>query len=145
MNTSKATIMGLESKITARIKSHLKASLVYMFLDAKDELLDKRLPYRPRHQLFGYLQHEVDLLAEQLKLVSRLEIEHLGRCYANAMESEEVPSNTFINAKVTVHALNHFQVYLVAKNLGDKKYSLRSGYPLPRRTFFWGLSWEFWD
>jgi len=145
VNTSQATIIGLESKITARICSDLKASLAYMFLDAKDELVHKRLPYQPRYQFGGYLQHEVSVFAKHLELVTRLEIEHLSQRYADAMESEKIPYSTVINGKVTACALKHFQVHLVAKNLGNKKYFLRSGYPLPGRTFYGGLSWEFWD
>jgi outer membrane receptor protein involved in Fe transport len=74
-----------------------------------------------------------------------LGIEYIGARYADASEEQELNSNFVYNGKVTARILSNFQIYLFAENLGDEKYFLRSGYPLPGRAFYGGLSWEFWD
>ena len=145
VNKSKAIIEGFEGQITAWPMARLEATLAYTFLDAKDDLLDKRLPYQPQHLLNGHLQYGIPLIKGQLELTGRMGVEYLGECYADSQEEENWPSNILLNGKLTGRVLNRFQIYLMGKNLQDKSYLLRKGYPLPGRTFYGGISWQFWD
>lgn len=145
VNKSEATVSGLECKTTTRLGNSGQASLTYTFLEAKDDLLNKHLPYQPEHQLTAYLQYGLILIEQQLQIIGRLGVEYIGERYADAWESEKLPSSTVVNGKMTAKVMDRVRIYLVGKNLQDKKQSLRSGYPLPGRTFYGGLSWEFWD
>jgi outer membrane receptor for ferrienterochelin and colicins len=145
VNKSQATIKGFEGQVTLKHLDRLQSSLTYAFLDAKDDLLDKRLPYQPQHKIAGYVQYGMNLIQNELDVTARLGIEYIGARYADASEEQELNSNFVYNGKVTARILSNFQIYLFAENLGDEKYFLRSGYPLPGRAFYGGLSWEFWD
>ncbi|KPL19969.1 MAG: hypothetical protein AMJ92_00460 [candidate division Zixibacteria bacterium SM23_81] len=145
VNRSQATVSGLECQTTALLGKNGQASLTYTYLDAKDDLLNKHLPYQPEHQFAAHLQYGLSVIRKQLEVICRLGVEHIGERYADAREGEKLPSSTVVNGKLTAKVLDRVRVYLVGKNLQDKEYSLRSGYPLPGRTFYGGISWEFWD
>jgi outer membrane receptor for ferrienterochelin and colicins len=50
-NVDQATIQGFESEVSHNITDALKLRLGYLYLDAKDKQLDRRLEGRPRHQI----------------------------------------------------------------------------------------------
>jgi outer membrane cobalamin receptor len=145
VNKSEAIVQGFEGQATAWPMNRLETALAYTLLEAKDTLLDRRLTYQPEHRLCGHLQYGVVLIKSQLEITGRLEFEYLSQRCADSWSGKELPSNTVIDGRVTGRVLDRFQIYLVGKNLRDKKYLLRVGYPLPGRTFFGGISWEFWD
>jgi outer membrane cobalamin receptor len=145
VNKSQATVSGLECQTTARLGESGQASLIYTFLEAKDDLLNKHLPYQPEHQLTAHFQYGITLIKKQLEVICRLGVEYIGERYADAQEGEKLPSSIILKGKMTAKVMERVDIYLVGKNLQDKQYSLRSGYPLPGRTFYGGVSWEFWD
>jgi outer membrane cobalamin receptor len=144
VNKSEATIRGLECQAIIGIRDRLEASLAYTYLDAKDVSLDRRLPYQPGQQLAGHLQYGLILFGENSELVSRLEAQYLGERYVDAAEGEKLPALVMINGKISLRAMG-LRLYFVAKNMTDKRYCFRAGYPMPGRTFVGGVSWEFWD
>jgi len=145
INKARATFQGFELHAAVQWAGGTQASLSYTFLEARDNRLDKSLPYQPRHQLGGHFQHGFVLIPNHLEMTGHLGFEYLDERFTDAWEGEKLTSATIFEGKVTARVLNAFQIYLVSHNLGDKKYSLRSGYPLPGRSYYGGLNWEFWD
>ncbi len=143
-NRSQATIRGYECQATARPWNHLHASMAYTYLEAEDDLLGKLLPYQPRHSLSSHIQCGVPLMSPQLKVIARLGVEYLGVRYADAWEVEKLPGSVVLRAKLTVQALA-LTVFVAGENLGNEQYVLRHGYPLPGRTLWGGICWDFWD
>jgi outer membrane cobalamin receptor len=143
-NRSEATIQGFECQATAKPVNNLGASLAYAFMEAEDNLLTKSLPYQPHHRFSGHLQYGLILVAAQLEIIARLELEYLGERYADTWELEELPSTLLCKGKLTLRALE-MTVYLAGENLGDQHYVLRDGYPLSGRAFRGGICWDFWD
>jgi outer membrane cobalamin receptor len=145
VNKAKATFQGVELHAAVQWAVGVQASLAYTFLEARDDLLDKRLPYQPRHQFSGHIQDDIVLVRDQLELTGRLGFEYLDERFADSWEGQRLSSVAVFDGKISARVMGAFEVYLVGKNLGDKHYSLRSGYPLPGRSYYGGLTWEFWD
>jgi outer membrane receptor for ferrienterochelin and colicins len=145
VNTSRATIQGVEARLSTSPGRPLRAAVVYSYLNGKDDTTDRRLPYQAEHQVMGYIQYGIELIAEQLELIARVGAEHTGRRYEDSIEARSLSANTLLHGKLTANFFRQLQVYVQGKNLLDKEYSLRSGYPLPGRTLTGGLSWTFWD
>lgn len=145
VNTDRARIEGLEAHLQGPFLRRLEGSLAYTYLDARDDRTDRLLPYQPRHQLSAHLQSALTVISEQLDLTARLELEAVGERYADSAQERRLAAETRLNARLSARFLRHLSAYLVGKNLQDRRFVLRSGYPLPGRTFGVGLNWDFWD
>jgi outer membrane receptor for ferrienterochelin and colicins len=145
VNTARARIQGLEIHLQGIMFENLVGRLSYTYLDARDDRTERLLPYQPHHQLATYVQYEMTFIPEQLQVIGRVEIEAIGKRYADSDQTQRLAPETLLSASITARFLQHLTAYLAAKNLLDRRYALRFGYPLPGRTFSAGLTWTFWD
>ncbi len=145
VNTDRARIEGLEAHLEGSFLRRLEGSLAYTYLDARDDRTERLLPYQPHHQLSAHLQSGLTVISEQLDLTARLEFEVFGERYADSAQERRLAAETRLNAKLSALFLDHLSAYLIGKNLQDRRFALRSGYPLAGRTFGGGLNWNFWD
>jgi outer membrane receptor for ferrienterochelin and colicins len=145
MNTERARIQGLEVHLEGDLYKHVEGSVSYSFLDARNRKTDYLLPYQPRHRFSAVLESGLTIIEDQLALSARIELAGNGERYADSAEKERLAAETRLNARFNARFLEHLNIYLTGRNLGDRRIVLRSGYPLPGRTFGGGLSWTFRD
>jgi outer membrane receptor for ferrienterochelin and colicins len=145
VNTDRARIQGLEAHLEGTILSRLEGSLAYTYLDARDRRTDLVLPYQPAHRFSASLRSGLAVIEDQLELSAMLEFEGIGERYADSAEMEVLAAESHLHARIDARFLEHLTVYLTGRNLRDRRFVLRSGYPLPGRTFGGGLSWTFRD
>ena len=145
VNTDRSRIQGLEAHIEADLLRNLEGSLAYTYLDARDRETDLLLPYQPHHQISAHLGSGLTMISNQLELTVSMELDVIGERYADSAEEKRLAAETRLNARIDASFLEHLTVYLIGRNLGDRRFALRSGYPLPGRTFGGGLSWTFVD
>ena len=145
VNTEQALIQGVEAHLEGDLCTYLQGSLSYSFLDARNRRSDHLLPYQPVHRLFAILESGLTIIEDQLACSARIELEGIGERYADGAEKERLAAETRLNSRFETRFLEHLTVYLTGRNLGDRRCILRSGYPLPGRTFSGGLSWTFRD
>jgi outer membrane cobalamin receptor len=145
VNTARARIQGLEVHLRGSFWGNMTGSLAYTYLNARDDRTDRLLPYLPHHQLSAHLQSSLAIIPEQLEFTARLELDAIGERYADSAQEQRLAAEALLNARLSARFLRQLSVYLIGKNLQDRRFALRSGYPLPGRTFGGGLNWTFWD
>ncbi len=143
VNTDRARIQGLEIQLEGTLISRLEGSLAYTYLDARDRETDDQLPYQPHHQFAAGLQSGLTVIPRQLELSVKMELEAIGQRYADSIEEDRLAAESRLNGRIGARFLDHLTVFLIGRNLLDRRFALRSGYPLPGRTFGGGLSWSF--
>jgi outer membrane receptor protein involved in Fe transport len=141
---TRADIWGVSLNSVLHFLSHFKSSVSYCFKESRDS--DKRLclPYSPKHSLFGYLQYENEFLKREIGLKLRLEADILSPRFLDEYEKDEESGVAVLNGQVTIRFLD-FYLYYVAENMTDRVYRLTPYFPMPRRSWWWGFSWEFFD
>ncbi|MFQ6002637.1 MAG: TonB-dependent receptor plug domain-containing protein [Candidatus Zixiibacteriota bacterium] len=147
VNKDKTVFNGFNLKVEAHLFQNAGLKLNYDYLRAKDVTKGEKLLYRPEHSISGYLTLERSFIQDEIRTKLWLGGEYIGgrTGYDYSTYSQvEMKGVPVANIKVTVKIID-FEIFYALKNLLDEKYQLRIGYPMPRRIYKWGFTWEFWD
>ncbi len=142
--SSEADVWGVNFNSVLHFLNHFKSSVSYCYKESKDVNRKLYLPNSPRHSLFGYLQYENEFLKREIGLKLRLETNILSERFLAENERDKEPGVAIFNGKITVRFLD-FHFYYVAENITDQLYRLTPYFPMPRRSWWWGFYWEFFD
>ena len=140
LNVGKAVTYGVETEIRIRPAEYAELSVNYTWLSAKDTGSGKDLYYRPKNKVnFG------------LKLKPSVFVIEINSEYYDIRTGNDaltyldinLPAVIVSSAKISAKIAPESELYAGASNLEDVHYELRSGYPLPGRSFFCGVNYKF--
>ena len=105
---------------------------------------DFSIPYVPEHSFFSYFQFSKESSKKEYGLKVRLEQEYISKRYLADYNQDQVPFVLLFNSKITLRLLD-LRFYYVIENITDEVYRTRGDFNMPGRTFWFGLSWDFYD
>jgi outer membrane cobalamin receptor len=105
---------------------------------------DFSIPYVPEHSFFSYFQFSKESSKKEYGLKVRLEQEFISKRYLADYNQDQVPFVLLFNSKITLRILD-LRFYYVIENITDEVYRTRGEFNMPGRTFWFGLSWDFYD
>lgn len=165
-NVGDANIVGAESAVTFRLWRRATIAANYTLIDSEvvsptPSYDGKRLPLRPRHQLYG--RADIAQRALGTLVVVWGEASFTSGNYLDAANTSEVPSRRLFGAGVKLSPVPDVVLAFEAKNLTDERVEtidldpaprpdLASvpravsdvlGYPLPGRSFYLSMDWSF--
>ena len=114
------------------------------YLDTENKETQKQLAYNPRILATAWLEVSQSFIRNQMEWKVRFEAEHSGECYSDYDETDRMKKYILLHAKVTCR-IQDLKLYVTLRNLTDKTYQSRAGYPMPGRTVSFGGTWELWD
>jgi vitamin B12 transporter len=131
-NVAKARIYGGEAAINLRPHDFVGIGGDYTYLHPKDRKSDEFLPDRPRHQVHAYLQVG-PFMDAQLRFDGRYLrfYPDPGRRHAGHLVLDVALTRTF-----AIAGWLDLDVSISVKNLFDKDYEVKPGYPMPPRELF---------
>ena len=135
---------GLELAVKWSTLKHISFGSTFQYVHAEDKATGKLLPYCPKTSAAVWLQFATSFLKDQIEFTLRGEAEHLGEQYTDYDETSRMKEYGLLHAKATCR-IQDFNFYVVFRNLTDKRYRTRAGYPMPGRIMTLGGAWEFWD
>jgi outer membrane receptor protein involved in Fe transport len=98
----------------------------------------------PEHSFFSYFQYSYESTKKEYGLKVRLEQEYISKRYLADYNQDQVPFVLLFNSKITLRLLD-LRFYYVIENITDEVYRTRGDFNMPGRTFWFGLSWDFYD
>ncbi|HVP37389.1 MAG TPA: TonB-dependent receptor plug domain-containing protein [Terriglobales bacterium] len=101
-------------------------------------------PFVPQHSFFTYYQFSKESSKKEYGLKIRLEQEYISKRYLADYNQDLVPFVLLFNSKFTLRFLD-LRFYYVIENITDEVYRTRGEFNMPGRTFWFGLSWDFYD
>jgi outer membrane receptor protein involved in Fe transport len=157
-NLSDARLWGVEAVVAARAFRTLDLTANYTFLDSRQRsprvaIDGKRLPGRPRHELF--LRADVARrVAASVVVGGFADLTLVSGNYLDEGNINEVPARRFVGAGVRVAPASGLSIVLECKNLTDVRVEEVAGgfpravadildYPLPGRAFHATVDWSF--
>lgn len=141
---SLARIWGANLDLSCKFFKYVSSYLSYSFKRGENSKSNMRLPYSPDHNLFGYLQFENEYLKREIGLKLRLETNVISERFLDEYERDKEPTIAILNGKVTIRFLD-FHFYYTVRNITNQVYRLSGDFDMPKRTFWWGFYWEFFD
>ena len=140
LNVGKAVTYGVETEIKLRPAAFAEFSLNYTWLSAKDTGSGKDLYYRPKNKVNAGLKLKpsiftIDLNTEYYDI----------RTGNDALTYVDVnlPAVIVSSARIAARVAEESELYAGVSNLEDARYELRSGYPMPGRTYYCGVNYKF--
>lgn len=158
-NLGDATLFGLEAAVAFRLWQRLRVAANYTYVDSRQQSPlasydGKRLPLRPRNELYGRVEYESKVWSQPLGLW--LDLAFTSGNFLDAANQSEVPSRMLLGAGLKAHLGEHLLAGFEVKNLTNKRVesiTLRPpprpdlaqvpravsdflGYPLPGRAFY---------
>lgn len=131
LNTGRLKYNGLEATLKSTPFLHFNAKLAYAYFNTDDIL-----PFSPNKLSFW--------LNYRWKMVSiSAFVESVDKLYYGSDTSTELEPYTLIGAKVQAKLIDHLMLALSIENMTDTEYEILKDYPMPGRTFFSKLSYEF--
>ncbi len=122
---------GIEFTGKYLLNENLNISVNYSYLDCSQPVL-----YAPKHKLdlqFNYSDNPLDI---------NLNFEEVSGLYSSITKS--LQQNYFIiDGTINYKLTNLFGLFLIGKNLLDKDYQIDDGYPMPGRTLFLGVKFNY--
>ena len=141
---SQAKIWGANLDLSDKFLNYFTSYLSYTFKHGENSERKTRLPYCSDHNFFGYLQFENEYLKREIGIKLRLEANAFSERFMDEYEKVEEPPVAVMNGKVTIRFLD-FYFYYIVRNITNQNYRLSGDYDMPKRTFWWGFYWEFFD
>ena len=141
---SEAKIWGANLDLSAKFFKYVSSYLSYSFKRGENSKRNTRLPYSPDHNLFGFVQFENEYLKKEIGLKLRLETNVISERFLDEYEKDKEPNVAILNGKVTIRFLD-FHFYYTVRNITNQVYRLLGDFDMPKRTFWWGFYWEFFD
>lgn len=143
MNIGAARIRGWELSFTSTLRERLRLSGNYTRLDTEDT---SDIPYYRGNQLAGRPQDEFSLFIDWLHARGKIGYEHhyIGENFIDRANMQEIPSRRIHNLVVRVDTpLKGLSVTAEGRNLTGNRISDINGFPLPGRTFYATLSYQY--
>lgn len=134
---------GLNFYLDARLLSNFRFYISYNLKDSKEKETDKFLDFGSRHNLYSYIEYTTLLRNQGFRLNLRLEEQFRGERFSPDFNTN-LKSIFLSNARLGLK-LYDLTFYLVLENFTNQTYFLRGEYHQPKRTFWWGFSWQFFD
>jgi len=141
---SPAKIWGANLDLSNRFLNYVTSYVSYTYKHGENSERKTRLPYSPDHNIFGYIQFENEYLKKEIGIKLRIETNVISQRFMDEYEKDKEPGVAILNGKVTIRFLD-FHFYYIVRNVTDQNYRLSGDYHMPKRTFWWGFYWEFFD
>ena len=137
-NVGKARLTGVEVEMKSCLFNHLSLAANYTFQNPRDHANydGKLLPGRPRHEFDGKLE----AFNKKGKLFTAFN--WMDDICLDPLNTRKVNDRILVNAGASVKALPKTTVSFEAKNLTDSQTVDVVGFPLPGRSFFGKVDWE---
>jgi len=135
-------LFGFGLNLDYTFSPNFQASLSYAYKRARAG--DFSIPYTPEHSFFGYFQYSYESPKKEYGLKLRLEQEYISKRYLADYNQDRVPFVLLFNSKITLRLLD-LRFYYIIENITDEVYRTRGDFNMPGRTFWFGLSWDFYD
>lgn len=141
-NVESATTEGLEFQLDFAFCEKLTGSLAYTYLTAKNDDLDARLLYRPRHLLQIGLDYD---LLSNLKFATYLvgQFDREGGYIYNGQVNYDIEDFVTVDLNITWSINDQWDLFTRVGNLLDESYAVTDGYPSLGRMGIVGLKYVF--
>jgi vitamin B12 transporter len=134
-NTARAETSGFELAASAELIPHwLRVNMAYTFLDARDQVSDKKLARRPEHE--GRLAFSLTPL-KGLSITPA--VVFVGERFDGADETGKLPGYARLDVDLDYKINDNFTVFAKARNLTDTRYEEVRDYGTMGRAFFGGV------
>ncbi|MFH1335805.1 MAG: hypothetical protein ABII96_04755, partial [Candidatus Zixiibacteriota bacterium] len=140
----RAKIWGANLDLSSKFLNYVTSYISYTFKHGENSERKTRLPYSPDHNFFGYIQFENEYLKKEIGIKLRIETSVISERFMDEYEKDKEPGVAIMNGKVTIRFLD-FHFYYIVRNVTNQNYRLSTDYHMPKRTFWWGFYWEFFD
>ena len=137
-NVNTAVTKGLETSLNCALTKNIKLNLNYTRLSATDEITDKWLIYRPRHEYKGAIDYR---LGENTNLY--LTGRYLSKRYTVSDNSRFLKDYFAADANLSYKIFKCAQVSLTINNIFDRDYQEEEDYPMPGTSFLAGVKLSF--
>ncbi|MDI6739457.1 MAG: TonB-dependent receptor [Candidatus Edwardsbacteria bacterium] len=144
-NLFRTKAIGVEAALSANVLSWLKADVNYTYCKATmDDSINAVLPYRPLNLANGSLTVNDFKLTGNLWLGWKFTAKYTDCQNAGPWVSTTVPRFIICDQTVSLK-IRDARVFYRVDNLFNANYQTRYGYPMPRRSYAFGISMELWD
>jgi iron complex outermembrane receptor protein len=142
INISSAEIKGVETSWAFNFFNHIGVSGNYTFQDTENTsdipfLKGNRLPGRPEDELFN----RVEIYNRWARLFYEYNL--ISDNFLDQANFEKVDRREIHNLGLSIYPFENMAITLEGKNLSDKQISDVLGFPLPGRSFFATVFFEF--
>lgn len=144
-NLYRVKAVGIEATLSANVLSWLKADVNYTYCKATlDDSTNAVLPSHPQNVANGSLAVNDLKLAGTLWLGWKFTAKYTDCQNAGPWVSTTVPRFIVCDQTVSLK-IRDARIYYRVDNLFNANYQTRYGYPMPRRSYAFGISIELWD
>ncbi|MFH1755441.1 MAG: TonB-dependent receptor, partial [Candidatus Latescibacterota bacterium] len=143
VNIGSAYIKGWELSCSGAFQQWLQLSGNYTRLDTEDT---SDIPYYNGNQLAGRPENEFSLLLDWLHARWKIgyEYHYIGNNFIDRANMREIPSREIHNLVVKIHTpLEGLSLTAEGRNITGNRISDINGFPLPGRTFYTTLSYQY--
>jgi len=135
-NVGEAKVSGIETSVTTGFKNWVDLTGNYTFQDAKDAQTGRYLVGRPRHEL------ELRLTSYWKKASVFVSNQWSDEIFLDPLNTRRVSSRFILNSGIS-YSHKGWTFSLEGKNLANDQIVDVVGFPLPGRSFFGKLTYEF--
>ncbi|UCE18655.1 MAG: TonB-dependent receptor [Gemmatimonadota bacterium] len=135
---------GFELSVQKDLFRHVIFGSTFTYLDAENRGTGRVLARNPETLATAWLQLSRAFIRDQMEWKVRIETEYTGRQYADFEEKVLMKKYALLHARMACR-IQDLSLYVTFRNLTDKTYQSRAGYPMPGRTISFGGGWELWD
>jgi iron complex outermembrane receptor protein len=142
-NIGSAHIKGWEMSFSSSFRERLRLSGNYTRLDTEDT---SSIPYYSGNQLAGRPLNEFSLFIDWLHTKGRIgyELHYIGANFIDRANLKDIPSREIHNLVVRIDTpLKGLSLTAEGRNLTNNRISDVSGFPLPGRTLYATLSYQY--
>lgn len=139
LNIGENQAKGFEISLNARPVENLSANLSYSYLDAK-----KIVPFAPnKFNFFVTYQFNKIVMAVYGEYVTDLYASYQINQFPLIATTEQMFDYTLAHFKISYPLINGLNLTMTIENLLNTNYEILKGYPMPKRTFFSSLNYQF--
>lgn len=137
-NIDAATIQGLEHEVSISPLDYLDINIDYAYLRARDDKTHKYLTYQPKHKSSLSLNYK-----GKAGLNVGIQGQFVNRSFSNTANSLYVKRYYVVGLRISQKLNDKTNIFVNIDNLLNKKYQIRTGYPLPGLSITSGVKLEF--
>ncbi|MDD5449707.1 MAG: TonB-dependent receptor [Candidatus Omnitrophica bacterium] len=137
-NVNRAVTKGTEVNLNYQVTDSLKLNLNYTRLSAIDEITNKWLLYRPRHEYKGSINYN---LKDRWNFY--LTGRYLSKRYTTDDNSRFLENYFVADASISYKVTKHGEINLTVNNILDEDYQEEEDYPMPGTSFLAGVKISF--
>ncbi|MEW6686256.1 MAG: TonB-dependent receptor [Candidatus Edwardsbacteria bacterium] len=149
MNIDKAKAQGVELMMDYKILACLTVSGNYTYCKVKEDSANGRLlPYRPLNVANFSLAINDYQITKGLQLGWKFQTQYTDMqvvSYPSIWGTGKTLPRYIVSNQTLSLKIRDARLYWKVENLFNAAYQTRDSYPMPRRSYAFGISWEFWD